>query len=100
MSCPLGYICTDDGSKKFPCKTIQEKALKQFRIGDVYAGIYCPEGENVIKNCDEGYYCPDPSTKLMCPSKYYCPHKVRTAITSWIVSSFITDESSFLYSFY
>ena len=37
-------------------------------------GIYCP-GTNSLGNrniCPAGFYCPDPSTMKICPSRHYC----------------------------
>lgn len=72
-SCPLGFIC--DNGRFERCADIQAKARLQFHFGDVYGGIYCPEGSFGIENCPVGFYCPAPDVKIPCPSGKFCPHK-------------------------
>jgi Ca2+-binding EF-hand superfamily protein len=28
-----------------------------------------------MENCEVGYYCPDPETKIICPKGFFCPYK-------------------------
>jgi len=44
-------------------------------FGDVYGGIYCPEGLNSMINCPIGSYCPSPEEQLECPAGKFCSYK-------------------------
>ena len=36
-------------------------------------GSYCPSGTSSCALCPGGSYCPNPSTKMICNSSFYCP---------------------------
>lgn len=36
-------------------------------------GTYCPEGYTTAQACQAGFYCPDPSIRVVCPPNSYCP---------------------------
>lgn len=74
-TCPLGFICNGWGGTA-SCLELQKNVRDVLQVGDVLAGIHCPEGLDTIRNCPLGKYCPTPSEVLPCPSGYYCPHKV------------------------
>ena len=46
--------------------------------GDIYAGIYCGNEEDEIRNCEVGMYCPTPEVMIPCPAGFFCPHKTET----------------------
>ncbi len=43
----------------FSCDELARIADEEFEFGNVLAGTYRPEGEEVVWNCPVGYYCPD-----------------------------------------
>jgi Ca2+-binding EF-hand superfamily protein len=56
------------------CTDVQQ--LPQYlQLGNLYAGITCPEKEMSLMNCPLGSYCPTPEAILPCPAGSYCPHK-------------------------
>jgi hypothetical protein len=56
------------------CTDVQQ--LPQYlQLGNLYAGITCPEKELSVMNCPLGSYCPTPEEILPCPAGSYCPHK-------------------------
>jgi hypothetical protein len=48
---------------------------KVLKLGDLYAGISCPERQSSLTNCPLGSYCPTPDTIQPCPAGNFCPHK-------------------------
>jgi hypothetical protein len=48
--------------------------LTPHSAGEIYGGVYCGEGENLV-NCPQGSYCPDPETMRPCPAGRFCPYK-------------------------
>ena len=48
---------------------------RQHTIPDIFAGVYCPEGEIGMVNCPKGKYCPSPSLQFNCPAGKFCPYK-------------------------
>ncbi len=98
--CPAGYKCPDRGMKDGKAKPCQkgewcpDKGMIQAKLCP--AGAYCagegelsivaencPEGTyklaegrwldvSVCKQCDAGYYCPNPKKKELCPLGHYC----------------------------
>mmetsp|Transcript_31805 Transcript_31805/g.77040 ORF Transcript_31805/g.77040 Transcript_31805/m.77040 type:complete len:1246 (-) Transcript_31805:208-3945(-) len=77
LSCPLGFVCNEDLTQKALCSEIREIPQK-FLIGDVFGGVYCPEGKIGMENCPKGKYCPSPVEQLNCPAGYFCPYKTAT----------------------
>ncbi|CAJ1948621.1 unnamed protein product [Cylindrotheca closterium] len=77
LSCPLGFVCNEDLTQKSLCSEIRQIPQKFF-IGDVFAGVYCPEGKIGMENCPRGKYCPNPEEQLNCPAGYFCPYKTAT----------------------
>lgn len=73
--CPLGVICSVDGTdRNKSCNEIREQAKKE-GFGDIHAGLYCPQGRTGYENCPAGSYCLTPSVLQPCPQGYFCPYK-------------------------
>ena len=56
-NCPLGFICS--GNRVANCSLVQTLPLT-LQLGNVHAGIYCPEGDKNYVECPSGFYCPNP----------------------------------------
>ena len=84
--CPDGYKCTPEYkicSEGYLCKKnqfldcieYQDMIRYEHQLGSIVYGSYCEAGSTVMTSCEAGYYCPDPSKKIICPRGYYCPAK-------------------------
>mmetsp|Transcript_9291 Transcript_9291/g.13972 ORF Transcript_9291/g.13972 Transcript_9291/m.13972 type:complete len:1312 (-) Transcript_9291:1353-5288(-) len=84
--CPDGYICSPlpklcelgtvcKMNIMLNCTEVREKVRVELGLGDIYAGMYCPQGSDKMLPCDAGFYCPDSVTKLECPIGFFCPLK-------------------------
>mmetsp|Transcript_15252 Transcript_15252/g.18569 ORF Transcript_15252/g.18569 Transcript_15252/m.18569 type:complete len:1068 (+) Transcript_15252:124-3327(+) len=90
VNCGKGEICSVDGTdRRKPCNDIRNAAIKG-NIGDIHAGMYCPEGRTGYENCPAGYYCPTPSTKFLCPQGYFCPYKS----SDYTIECFLCEEGA------
>jgi hypothetical protein len=56
--CPLGFICNE--THQASCQEIQDVAVRDFKIGDIHGGVWCPLGIPYYLNCPVGSFCPDP----------------------------------------
>lgn len=76
LPCRAGFVC--EGVKEASCSEIRDmfRDPNGHGLGDIFAGIWCPYDNNTLRNCPVGSYCPDPATKIECPAKKFCPHKV------------------------
>jgi hypothetical protein len=75
--CPNGFLCEESnnyGRRMSNCTDVQQLP-KQLKLGNLYAGISCPENEPLLMNCPLGSYCPTPDVILPCPAGSFCPHK-------------------------
>lgn len=72
--CPAGFICDEDFLFMSNCTDIRNVPV-ELRLGDLYAGTLCLEGDNGFSNCPIGHYCPDPETQIICPAEKFCPYK-------------------------
>lgn len=75
-TCPLGFICSETSVTH--CLELQETLTDFYQVGNLMGGIYCAEGEDKLKNCDLGHFCPTPDVQSVCPDGYFCPHKTQT----------------------
>lgn len=75
-TCPLGFACGENDMVN--CTELRLVARDDFKIGDIYAGIYCEHEADQIRNCPVGYYCPTPEEKYICPAGKFCPHKTQS----------------------
>lgn len=58
--CPAGHYCTSpDGTDD--------------HVVECELGSYCPAGSVIWEICTAGFYCPDPTQKLLCTEGSYCP---------------------------
>jgi hypothetical protein len=57
-NCPLGFIC--EGVIQRSCDLLRAQARDEFAFGDIFGGIYCPEGSSVLENCPVGSFCVNP----------------------------------------
>ena len=55
-------------------RALATTTVKTTACADCSVGEYCPPGtsESARAWCPTGFYCPDPSTKIECPSNYVC----------------------------
>ena len=59
--CPLGFFCQD--VRMVNC-TFLRGVILAYGLGDLLAGISCPEGLPGYTNCPLGSYCPNPVSLL------------------------------------
>jgi len=58
ITCPIGHYCPSNNlTNPLGCDE----------------GTYCPDAQDTIENCEEGYYCELTAEKKKCPAGYYCP---------------------------
>lgn len=72
LPCPLGFVC--DETRQANCTNIRVVSLA-YGFGDVHAGGFCPEGEDSLRLCPAGHFCPTAERLELCPSGFFCPHK-------------------------
>lgn len=72
--CPNGYICNVAKPEMANCTKIRQLSIL-VGVGDIHAGLYCPEGLYGYLNCPVGSYCEQPDRIELCPGGKFCPHK-------------------------
>eukprot|EP00884_Botryococcus_braunii_P009426 jgi/Botrbrau1/18485/Bobra.0072s0065.1 len=56
-------------------RTVREHV---YLMGDPMAGNYCPAGSETLDTpCEAGYFCPNSSTKILCPAGKFCKYSSR-----------------------
>ena len=54
-SCPNGFVCNEVRTYMSNCSDIRQMTIT-LQLGDLYGGVYCPAGANLLKNCPEGMF--------------------------------------------